>query len=98
LIAEVTPVGFATIGYQYYIIYAVIDTAIIPTVYFCFPETTGRSLEEMDEIFVRSKNVFDPPRVAKAMAKEGGRRIDHEDNPGEKGIMADDRTDSIEER
>jgi hypothetical protein len=77
LIAEITPVGFNTIQYRYYIIYAAINAFIIPVVYFCFPETNGRSLEEMDEIFARSKNIFDPPRIARALprTREAGHTV-----------------------
>lgn len=74
LIAQVTPVGFATIGNRYYIIFAVINAAIVPSVYFFFPETKGRSLEEIDEIFAQSKSIFDPPRVARAMQKRDQKR------------------------
>lgn len=66
LVAEVTPVGFDTIQHKYYIVFAVINAAIIPVVYLFFPETNGRSLEEIDDIFLQSRSVFDPPRVARA--------------------------------
>ncbi|GKZ66052.1 hypothetical protein AnigIFM50267_010891 [Aspergillus niger] len=69
LLAEVTPVGFDTIGYQYYIIFAVLNAVIVPIVYFFFPETNGRSLEEIDEIFLQSKSVFDPPRLARTLPR-----------------------------
>ncbi|PWY79012.1 MFS sugar transporter [Aspergillus eucalypticola CBS 122712] len=69
LLAEVTPVGFDAIGYQYYIIFAVLNAAIVPIVYFFFPETNGRSLEEIDEIFLQSKSVFDPPRLARTLPR-----------------------------
>ncbi|RFU34430.1 hypothetical protein B7463_g1950, partial [Scytalidium lignicola] len=49
LVAEITPIGFATLGYKYYIIYASINLfLILPGVYFFFPETSGRHLEEVD--------------------------------------------------
>ncbi len=32
---------------------------MVPCVYFFFPETRYRSLEEMDDIFKKSTNVFD---------------------------------------
>lgn len=67
LLAEVTPVGFSSIGNKYYIIFAVINAIIVPSVYFFFPETKGRTLEEIDEIFAQSKSIFDPPRVARRM-------------------------------
>ncbi|CEJ57385.1 hypothetical protein PMG11_06079 [Penicillium brasilianum] len=69
LLAQVTPVGFSTISNRYYIIFAVINAVIVPSVYFFFPETKGRSLEEIDEIFAKSKSIFDPPRIARAMQK-----------------------------
>ncbi|KAJ6443578.1 MFS sugar transporter [Purpureocillium lavendulum] len=67
LLAEVTPVGFNTISYRYYIIFAVLNAAIVPTVYFFFPETNGRSLEEIDEVFLHSKTIWDPPRIARTL-------------------------------
>jgi hypothetical protein len=33
-----------------------------------YPETKGRSLEEIDDIFVQSKGPFDAPRIAKQFA------------------------------
>ena len=34
------------------------------------PETAGRSLEEIDEIFTASKNILDPVRIAKELPKQ----------------------------
>ena len=42
---------FATIKYQYYIVWACANAGIAASVYFFFPETLGRSLEEVDDIF-----------------------------------------------
>jgi hypothetical protein len=46
LVVMITPVAFSSIGYQTYIIFAVINLFIIPIVYFFYPETAYRSLEE----------------------------------------------------
>jgi len=71
VIAEITPVGFANLGSRYYIVYAVFNFCLLlPGVYFFFPETSGRSLEEVDEIFLKSKSIFDTVRVAKALPKD----------------------------
>ncbi|RMJ23858.1 Sugar and other transporter [Aspergillus sp. HF37] len=69
LLAQVTPVGFNTIKNRFYIVFAVTNFCIVPTVYFFFPETKGRTLEEINEIFVRSKSIFDPTRVARNLNK-----------------------------
>lgn len=39
--------AFANIGYQTYIIFAVINAFMVPCVYFFYPETAYRSLEEV---------------------------------------------------
>ncbi|KAJ5927137.1 hypothetical protein N7516_008910 [Penicillium verrucosum] len=80
MIAQVTPVGFDSIGNYYYVIFAVINATIVPSVFFFFPETKGRSLEEIDEIFAQSNNIFDPPRVARRM--QNAIRAGTSDRPG----------------
>ncbi|KAJ5109804.1 hypothetical protein N7532_002449 [Penicillium argentinense] len=67
LLAEVTPVGFATIHWRYYIVYACISAFACVSFYFFCPETKGRTLEEIDEIFVESNSIFDPVRIAQEM-------------------------------
>lgn len=51
LIVMITPPAFANLGYRTYIIFAVFNAALIPCVYFFFPETKGRTLEELDLMF-----------------------------------------------
>lgn len=65
MVVMITPVAFATIGYQTYIIFAVINAFIVPCVYFFYPETAYRSLEEMDEIFHKTTGYFDVVKIAK---------------------------------
>lgn len=67
LIAEITPIGIDNIGWRYYLVYLCICISATVTFFFFFPETRGRSLEEIDEIFLQSKSVFDPVRVAKEL-------------------------------
>ncbi|KAH4178021.1 hypothetical protein HBI26_080170 [Parastagonospora nodorum] len=52
IIVFITPIAFANIGYRTWIIFAVTNFAIVPLVYFFYPETAFRSLEEVDVIFV----------------------------------------------
>jgi len=84
MVVMITPPAFANIGYQTYIIFAVINGALIfPVVYFFYPETAYRSLEEMDEIFHDTTGWFDVVKVAKdkprRFGKNGELLINYED-------------------
>lgn len=70
LVVEITPIAFTTIGYKYFVVYAAINAACFPVVYFFYPETAGRSLEEIDEIFAASKSIWDPVKVAKRLPRK----------------------------
>ena len=72
VVAQVTPPGAANLGTKYYIIYAVINFFIVPIVYFFFPETTNRSLEEMDNVFGQAQGYFDVVGIAKRLPRNGG--------------------------
>lgn len=69
-LAEITPIGFSTIGWKYYLVYVCTNCAALVFFYFFCPETKGRSLEGIDEIFKRSESLFDPVRVAREMRSE----------------------------
>ncbi|KAH7112818.1 general substrate transporter [Dendryphion nanum] len=53
----VTPVAIETIGWKYYLVFLIISALIIPTVYFGFPETMGRSLEELEMMFSEGNSI-----------------------------------------
>jgi hypothetical protein len=97
MVVMVTPVAFSTIGYQTYIIFAVINAAMVPSVYFFFPETAYRSLEEMDEIFHKTTNPFNVVHIAKEMPhrydKKGELLIDYADT--EQAIETERRRSSV---
>ncbi|CAK7232425.1 hypothetical protein SCUCBS95973_008256 [Sporothrix curviconia] len=70
VVAEVTPVGLSTISHRYYIIFAAINWFLtLPAVYFFFPETNNRHLEEVDAIFLNSKSIFDTVATAARMPR-----------------------------
>ncbi|KAK4500963.1 hypothetical protein PRZ48_006769 [Zasmidium cellare] len=104
MVVMITPVAFASIGYQTYIIFAVINAFIFPVTYFFFPETRLRSLEEMDMIFKKSSNVFDVVKISKTephrfdkhgqlkedlLVEAGARRSSVKDGVNEKREVSD---------
>jgi len=74
MVVMVTPPAFANIGYKTYIVFAVINAFMFPCVYFFYPETAYRSLEEMDEIFHNTTSVFDVVKVAKKTPRRYGKK------------------------
>ncbi|KAG8982637.1 hypothetical protein FRB94_003367 [Tulasnella sp. JGI-2019a] len=53
-IGQVSPIALQNIGWKYYIVFAVGGFTNALTVYLFFPETKGRTLEEMDGYFART--------------------------------------------
>ncbi|KAL4956639.1 general substrate transporter [Aspergillus filifer] len=51
LVQMVTPFALSSIGYKYYIVYAVIGLTYIISVYFFYPKTMGQSLEKLEDLF-----------------------------------------------
>lgn len=47
----VTPLGIARLGPQFYAIWTVLNACMVPILYLFFPETAGRSLEDIDGMF-----------------------------------------------
>ncbi|KAG9127543.1 hypothetical protein FRC07_012559 [Ceratobasidium sp. 392] len=55
-VVMVTGPAFQNIGYHTYAVFACLNAFIIPIVYFFFPETAGKSLEDMDVVFAQAYN------------------------------------------
>lgn len=59
LIVMVTPIMVRNIGWGTYLFFACVNACFFPVIYFFYPETAGRSLEEIDVIFAKgySENI-----------------------------------------
>ncbi|OBT82912.1 hypothetical protein VE02_08972 [Pseudogymnoascus sp. 03VT05] len=51
VIVLITPIGIANIGWKFYIIFAVLNIAWLPFIWYFYVETAGFSLEEIDKLF-----------------------------------------------
>ncbi|KAA8893436.1 general substrate transporter [Sphaerosporella brunnea] len=53
LVVMVTPIMVDRIGWATYLVFALINASFLPFIYFFFPETKNRSLEELDIVFAK---------------------------------------------
>lgn len=51
IIAQISPIAFADVGYRYFYAYFVFNLVAAACYFFFFPETKGKTLEQMDELF-----------------------------------------------
>ncbi|KAI0123036.1 general substrate transporter [Xylariales sp. AK1849] len=58
MVVEITPIGIASIGWRFYIIWTVFNAAFIPIVYLFYPETADRSLEDVDRFFRENHDIL----------------------------------------
>lgn len=72
------PPMFTNIKYQTYAVYAVINFVIIPAIYFFYPETGSRTLEEIDLLFETATSRGNPWFSVVQVAREEPRWFDAE--------------------
>lgn len=56
MIGQVSPEAFARVGWRYYFLFVICGFTNALTMWAFFPETKGRTLEEMDHYFVSSQS------------------------------------------
>jgi MFS family permease len=86
VVVMITPVALDTIGWKYYIIYAVISACIPVTVYFFYPETMGRNLEALNNIFRDAPSPWHIVAMARTLP-QGDLPDVHVQEPGEKALV-----------
>lgn len=69
MVVMITPVCFERIKHHTYLIFAGINFLMIPVLFFLYPETKGRTLEEMDLIFANTPawKPWESVRIAREM-------------------------------
>lgn len=51
VIVYITPQAIDSFGYRLYILWALLNAVFVPITWLFYPETAGRSLEDMDAVF-----------------------------------------------
>ncbi|KAJ5851787.1 sugar transporter [Penicillium soppii] len=98
MVVEVTPIGIQNLGWRFYVIWIVLNAVMVPIIYLFYPETAGRSLEDMDDYY-RVKPpllVFRDKEAISSKRPERYRVRDEQLIWGKEGIEVDDLTQHIE--
>ncbi|KAL4897029.1 general substrate transporter [Aspergillus ambiguus] len=77
-IVEITPIGIQNIGWKFWIVWTVANAAFLPILYFFYPETANRTLEDMDAYYRSNPSLIvtgDPDAVCRRRPQK---YIDHE--------------------
>ncbi|KAJ5348526.1 uncharacterized protein N7506_001779 [Penicillium brevicompactum] len=78
VIVEITPIGIQNIGWKFWIVWTVFNAAFIPVIYFFYPETANRTLEDIDTYYRSDPGLIvtrDPDAVC---SKRPMKYIEHE--------------------
>jgi hypothetical protein len=54
-IVEVTPIGVQNLGWKFYLIFMAFNAAFVPIIYLFYPETAGKTMEELDMLYADSR-------------------------------------------
>jgi hypothetical protein len=51
VIVEITPIGIKNLGWRFWILFTVFNAVCLPIIYFLYPETANRTLEDLDTYY-----------------------------------------------
>ncbi|KAK9601719.1 hypothetical protein V6Z92_001761 [Aspergillus fumigatus] len=51
VIVEITPIGIQNIGWKFWIVWTITNAASLPIIYYLYPETANRTLEDLDAYY-----------------------------------------------
>lgn len=102
VVVLVTPIGIANIGWIFFVLFAGFNIANVVIVWFFFVETAGKTLEEIDLMFIGDKAMDSPsmpPFVRLSERKKGSHwnsRASTVGSTGEKGSEHQDDSQHVE--
>ncbi|KAM0300220.1 hypothetical protein ACHAPM_006528 [Fusarium culmorum] len=58
IVVEITPIGIQNLGWRFWIVWTVTNALFLPAIYFFYPETANRKLEDMDAYFRENPSII----------------------------------------
>lgn len=100
-IVEITPIGIQNIGWKFWIVWTVSNAVFLPILYFFYPETANRTLEDMDAYYRPNPSLIvtgDPDAISQ---KRPQKYIDYENEQitrivAGKGVLSDSGAEQVE--
>jgi len=90
-VTQIWPVGIANIGSKTYFIFFSFNIVSILLIYVFYPETKGRSLEDIDEYFGKEGKRWGSISRRNTSEGDGGVVVQEQVNVDEKGVNADEK-------
>ena len=69
VVTMITPLALSTIGWKFYNVFASISACVPLVVHFLFPETMGRSVGAIDQVFREAPTVWEIVPMAKGLPR-----------------------------
>ncbi|PSR78565.1 putative sugar transporter [Coniella lustricola] len=102
VVVQITKIGLDHLKWRFFLMFAVFSFAISPIIYLFYPETSNRTLEDMDQIFIHNPSAF---VFKNRFAIQSGRpqlfidaealRIAHEENNSREAVLAPDEKNGL---
>ncbi|PWN49912.1 putative sugar transporter [Violaceomyces palustris] len=86
LIVKITPLALDNIRWKTYIIFAVLNAAWVPILAIYLPETKGRSLEAIDELFATDGWHLDRANAHRAIVEENSEDVESQASKKDEGL------------
>ncbi|KAH6898089.1 general substrate transporter [Thelonectria olida] len=78
VIVEITPIGIQNLGWRFWIVWTVFNAVFLPLIYFVYPETANRQLEDIDAYYRTNPSLIVTKNKEATMTKRPLQYIEHE--------------------
>ncbi|KAJ5288760.1 hypothetical protein N7478_001790 [Penicillium angulare] len=95
-IVEITPIGIQSIGWKFWIVWTVTNAVFFPIIYFFYPETANRTLEDIDAYYRSNPSLIVTTDHDAICKNRPQKYIDHEDEEVSRTAKSKSLSDPIE--